>query len=110
MQLKEQLISGQKEQKELKATIKNMNKIKGIMIMKNSEREEQLLEEIKTLKEYNAKYSEDRFSRMENHIQRLRDELTAEKRHRAEMEEQYREEHQELMALYQDAEVIYNSS
>lgn len=67
--------------------------------------EEDLLEEIKTLKEYNARYSEDRFLKMEQEIKKLREDLERERKARIEIEQQYKQENQELMHLYIDAEV-----
>lgn len=103
--MKDQLKISEKENEDLRSTIANLQKIMDSQSNKSQENETKLLEELKVLKEYNAKYSEDRFGRMEREIIKLKEDLAQEKKLRIDMEEQYKQENQDLMHLYIDAEV-----
>lgn len=83
-----------------------MHKIMEIIKKNTHEREEKLLEEIKDLKEYNAKFSEDRFMRMETQIKKLKEEYEKERQTRLELEQHYKQERRETMSLYTEAEVM----
>jgi chromosome segregation ATPase len=92
------------EKEELVNTINNLNSIVGTMTARFQEREESLRQEIDKLREYSAKYSYEKFDGLEIENKRLKEEVQSQKRKYVDMETQYRQENQDLMHLYIDAE------